>query len=346
MKSLDFGCWALTGCLAVAILAGCGAVPLSPSKGQDDMPPPIGAPGPMTQSSATAAHADRGASWMLPEAKNDDLIYADSSSGADTYVFSSPSGKLVGTIVGGAQVQGSLCADAHGHIFVTGLQNEGSGLGLIYEYAHGKTEPVRVLQEPGVIPDGCASDPTTGDLAVSAWNWASGVSGVNIYRKARGVPSYYEDDEIIDYAFCGYDDKGNLFINGQGSGSAMYFAELPKGSSSFTNLRFSKYVDFFDMGQIQWDGSHITVEDFSTHAIYRVRVSGSNANVAGITRLKKWDASQLGLSWIAGDTVLAPTGVQDSEIGLWKYPGRGEPTRTIGTPGSVFSVAFSPAQRR
>jgi hypothetical protein len=41
-----------------------------------------------------------------------------------------------------------------------------------------------------------------------------------------------------------------------------------------------------------------------------------------------------------------PTGVQDSEIGFWKYPGRGEPTKTIGTPGSVFSVAFSPAQRR
>src|SRR5271165_5176168 len=200
MRFVEFSRYALGFCAAAALLSGCGS-------GQ----PPIGWSGAMTQSRAVTTHAQRGGSWMLPEAKNEDLIYADSSSSGDTYVFSSTSGKLVGTIVGGAQIQGSLCADVHGHVFITGVQS--SGLGLIYEYAHGKTKPIRVLQEPGVWPDGCSSDPTTGDLAVSAWNWASGVSGVNVYRKAHGVPSYYEDSAIIDYAFCGYDDKGNLFIN-------------------------------------------------------------------------------------------------------------------------------------
>jgi phospholipase C len=43
MKSLDFGRRALTGCAAVAMLAGCGALPQSLSKGQDDMQPPTGA---------------------------------------------------------------------------------------------------------------------------------------------------------------------------------------------------------------------------------------------------------------------------------------------------------------
>jgi hypothetical protein len=327
---------ALGSAAAAAMLVGCGGSPL-----------PIGAPGVMPESNTIARSAVSHRSWMLPEAKGENLIYADSANSTDTFVFSSASGKLVGTIVGGAQVQGSLCADVHGNIFVTGLQDESSGLGLIYEYAHGKTEPIRVLEEPGVIPDGCASDPTTGDLAVSAWNWSSGASGVNVYRNARGVPTYYEDEQIIDYAFCGYDDDGNLFINGQGSGYAMYFAELPKGSSGFTNLLFSKYINFLDMGQIQWDGSHITVEDFSTYAIYRVQVSGSNAKVVGVTHLRKWDASQRGLSWIVGGTVLAPTGTQDSEIGFWTYPvGRVELTKRISAPGSVFSIAFSPAHRR
>jgi len=322
--------------VAAALLPACGAPQ-----------PPVAAPDVMTQPPAIATRVDRSGSWMLPEARGENLIYADSSNSADTYVFSSVSGKLVGTIVGGAQIQGSLCTDVHGDIFVTGLQNEGSGLGLIYEYAHGKTEPTQVLEEPGVIPDGCASDPTTGDLAVSAWNWSSGVSGVNVYRKARGAPTYYEDEQIIDYAFCGYDDKGNLFINGQGSGYAMYFAELPKGGSGFTNLLFSEYINFLDMGQIQWDGSHITVEDFSTYAIYRVQILGSNAKVVGVTHLRKWDASQLGLSWIVGGTVLAPTGTQDSEIGFWRYPGgRVELMKRISAPGSVFSVAFSPAHTR
>jgi uncharacterized repeat protein (TIGR03803 family) len=45
---------ALGGSLAAAMLAGCGALPLSPSNGQDDMQPPIGAPGAMPQTSAIA----------------------------------------------------------------------------------------------------------------------------------------------------------------------------------------------------------------------------------------------------------------------------------------------------
>jgi subtilase family serine protease len=50
MKTLDFGRYALSACVAAAVLAGCGALPLSLSKGQDDMQPPIGAAGSMSQS--------------------------------------------------------------------------------------------------------------------------------------------------------------------------------------------------------------------------------------------------------------------------------------------------------
>jgi hypothetical protein len=42
-----------------ALLAGCGG-----------SQPPIDAPGAMAQTSAIATHADRGKSWMLPEAKS------------------------------------------------------------------------------------------------------------------------------------------------------------------------------------------------------------------------------------------------------------------------------------
>lgn len=44
MKSLDFGRYAIGGFAAVVLLAGCGAVPLSLSKGQDDMQPPGAVP--------------------------------------------------------------------------------------------------------------------------------------------------------------------------------------------------------------------------------------------------------------------------------------------------------------
>ncbi len=46
-----------------ALFAGCGR-----------SQPPISAPGAMPQTSAIAMHAGRGQSWMLPEAKNKDLL--------------------------------------------------------------------------------------------------------------------------------------------------------------------------------------------------------------------------------------------------------------------------------
>ena len=47
------------------------------------------------ETAAIATHADRGKSWMLPEAKNEDLIYATSGCGG-VCMLSYPAGKLVG----------------------------------------------------------------------------------------------------------------------------------------------------------------------------------------------------------------------------------------------------------
>lgn len=58
-----FGRYAVSGCVAVAMLAGCGG-----------SQPPVGAPDAMPQTSAIATHADRGKSWMLSEAKQHDLM--------------------------------------------------------------------------------------------------------------------------------------------------------------------------------------------------------------------------------------------------------------------------------
>jgi len=68
MKGLDFGRYALGSCAAVALLVGCGG-----------SQPPIGAPGAMPQTMATAARFDRGNSWMLPEAKSSDLLYVSTA---------------------------------------------------------------------------------------------------------------------------------------------------------------------------------------------------------------------------------------------------------------------------
>ena len=57
MTSLVFSRYALAMGVAAALLAGYGG-----------LQPPIGIPGAVPQSRATATHADRARSWMLPEA--------------------------------------------------------------------------------------------------------------------------------------------------------------------------------------------------------------------------------------------------------------------------------------
>jgi len=87
----------------------------------------------MPQSATAAGDATRGRSWMLPEAKGDDLLYLVSNGDNATYVYSYPTAKLVGTLVGGGQY---ACADKAGDVFIA------SEAGLT-EYLHGGTKPIK-----------------------------------------------------------------------------------------------------------------------------------------------------------------------------------------------------------
>src|ERR1700678_2232910 len=112
---------ALTRCVAVALLAGCGG-----------SQPPIGALGAMLQTSASATHAD-GRSWMLPEAKSEDLMYITNA--YTVTVYSYPKGKLVGTLRHFLRPLGE-CVDQTGNVFIA------NGAGQVFEYAHGGKKPI------------------------------------------------------------------------------------------------------------------------------------------------------------------------------------------------------------
>jgi hypothetical protein len=84
MKSLGLNRYALAIGAAAALLGGCGG-----------SQPSLGAPGAMPRNPAIATHADRGKSWMLPEAKSEGLLYiADACGGLCISTY--PAGKLVG----------------------------------------------------------------------------------------------------------------------------------------------------------------------------------------------------------------------------------------------------------
>src|ERR1700728_389190 len=79
--------------------------------------PPIGAPGAMPQASAIATHADRGKSWMLPEAKSEDLLYVSNYANGTVTVYSYKAGKLVGTL-SGLRLPTGLCTNKRGDVFI------------------------------------------------------------------------------------------------------------------------------------------------------------------------------------------------------------------------------------
>jgi hypothetical protein len=133
MKSLGFGRYALSGCVATVLLTACGG-----------SQPPIGAAGAMPQSRAIATYADRGGSWMLPKAKHTDLLYAADAHGG-VFVFTYPNGKKVETLAY-LYTLGGICSDTKGNVFVPALV--GSSASTIYEFAHGGTSPIATLSDP------------------------------------------------------------------------------------------------------------------------------------------------------------------------------------------------------
>jgi hypothetical protein len=59
---------------------------------------------------------------------------------------------------------------------------------------------------------------------------------VALYITGQGAPVLYSDPKIYYYWFCGYDEKSNLFVDGISQSGTALLAELPKGSSTLTNI--------------------------------------------------------------------------------------------------------------
>jgi hypothetical protein len=124
--------------IGVALLASCSG-----------SQPSISAPTAMSQVHAIASASDRVKSWMLPEAKNNDLLYvSDPDSPSVVYVYSFPRGRQVGELSGFASGYSpwGLCTDKTGDVFVTTVHTSSSPYdSLIYEYAHGVTTSNQTL---------------------------------------------------------------------------------------------------------------------------------------------------------------------------------------------------------
>ena len=153
--------------------------PGSPSLDDVMMPAMPGKP-PMT------VQPDHQPSWMSPDAKEQQLLYVSDQKTDDVYVYSYPTGKLVGTLTGFAAPYGQ-CTDKSGNVFIT--QFDASD---VTEYAHGGTNPIKTLDTAGEYPVGCSVDPKTGNLAVAKFISDNYPGGIFVLAHATGTPTEYQ----------------------------------------------------------------------------------------------------------------------------------------------------------
>jgi len=288
------------GICAAAILSGCNG-----------SQPPLPALGTPAQARATA-------SWMSPEAKGENLLYIADLGTNSVDVFPYPKGKQVGAITGFGSVA-TLCVDKAGDVFVV------DEAGPVNVFAHGGTTPIRKLPATGA-PDGCSVDPATGNLAVT--NESSYLYGtIAIYAKAKGNPKPYFNDTVDATFFCGYDDKGNLFIDGWDRFANPIFLQMPKGKKTFNITK----INLKTPGGVQWDGKYVAVGDQGAGLIYRTSATGQ---IAQTVKLHGGDSVEQ--FWIQGSTLIGPNAANNGTVPYWRYPDGGSPSSTL--KGFVYPI--------
>jgi hypothetical protein len=286
--------------------------------------------------------------WMASGAKERDLLYI-SDGGANTVdVYAYRARTLVAKLTGLADPAGE-CSDSAGNVWIVN-----SASSKIAEYARGSKKREALLSDYGASNlVGCSVDPVTGNLAVTDLGGPIGGGGVWIYTQAKGTPKEHTDSAIAYAYYCGYDDAGNLFVDGLDSNRAFSFAELPRGRSAFRNIALNQHVGF--PGGVQWDGKYVAVGDQTydgrhTSAIYQVSVSVSVGTVEHTTPLlESCDVLQFAIASLASDKrklprrlVIAPD-VCKSDVKVYEYPAGGAPTRTFTGFQYPAGAAFSPA---
>lgn len=252
-----------------------------------------------------------------------DLLYvANYGASHGVSVLTFPQGQPV-TTINNIGAPAAICSDASGNVWV-GVHDASKRRSFFDEFAHGGTTPIKVLKADGEYVSGCAVDPTTGDLA--GVGFFRSEDGADIWPGARkGKPTFRR----IPFwpASCGYDDRGNLFIDGlYGSTFDFYFGELPSGTGAFHYIHFNRYAFGWPPGSIQWDGKYMTVgvqtRKRERWVVYRVQISGDLGHVVGVVRLQ--DLAGTPYYWIAGNRIVATQKAHTvRHLGLYDYPAGG-----------------------
>jgi hypothetical protein len=221
MKSLDLGRYALSICIAVAMLAGCGGsqppiwTPGAVSNSAD------GADNPITRRLTPSTLKSPARSEETPEYKvSGPLLYVtnlDSPPFDGVTIYDAKMNTPIPIAIINADIfqPGGDCIDAAGTLYVA--NNTGSSTGWVSEYALGKTKPLRLITKGISSPAFCAID-DGGNL----WVTNSGGPTVTEYLKGSTDPHFTLKDGLTAPDGIAIDHARNIYVGNL----------LPYGTSS------------------------------------------------------------------------------------------------------------------
>lgn len=263
------------------------------------------------------------------------LLYA--SGDGEVAILTYPGGNTVGSIING--VPAGVCTDpTNGNVWVVTQKYKGF---YAFEYAYGATTSIGQVKIPqALLALECAVDASNHNVAITNWTYAYGQPYIDVWT-GTGVPSHYaapfSPQSIV------YDDQGNLFAVGASLTKSFQFAELPKGSSKFTEIHLDRPAAW--PGGIAWDGKYVVVGHGDRGAgrkferIDRVRIAGSQGHVVSSQEFQ--ELPKRNLFWLQDDTLIAAQDKARNGDAFWHYPQGGNPFKTgVGT-FSAYYVAVS-----
>jgi hypothetical protein len=287
-------------------------------------------------------------SWVSPEARRAPrLLFVSDEAANDVDIFSMPQLDLKGQITGFSEPRG-LCSDTSGNIWVTNF-----GTRQILKLSRAGAI-IETLNDPDGFPNGCAVDPSTGDLAVAnIVNQAlSGSGEVEIYPHGAGKPMSLDNPNQTFYDFVGYVPgssklnahgvaPGELFVDGQTKNRKFILSVLVSGTTVFHTVKLKGGTIYFP-GLVQWyePGNYLAVGDARCNhvrsaCIYQIKI-GKTGTIVGHTSLSNHLGGPVcdlhqgviganGLRYVAGGDDENPCGSVSTE-NRWAYPAGGTPT--------------------
>jgi len=327
-------------CAATLLLAGCTVGGAQPPGAATRFVEPTPSASLMARSlahyRAQPRLPDQGSSWIAPRAAlSPRLLYVSDWNTNDVFIYDYSTGKAAGKLTGLHDPYGQ-CVDRSGNVWIA----EADGFTVV-AYPYASKKPLKFLQTTG-YPIGCAVNGANGDLAVSNFTGKSEAGTVQIWKGAAGHPTTYKSSTLYYLWPPAYDDKGNLFVEGQATNGTYSVAELAKGGRTLHAVAMpGATIDY--AGATLWDGKYLgftdqNAGDKNTTVIFRASVS--NFRVKIVERIHLTDDCLHGYTDVVQPFVVpVPGGSPSTVVGgnvrcknrfdFWSFPSGRNPKATL-----------------